>query len=223
MKCPICRSELLVTGKAYLQTLNEHVTGDGEQCSIKNKYQCCNNGCIAFRGPCWNEDGDFYSMTYEKIGKEVKKVREEISKDKFIDGLKSAIGSFARKMDIECYKHDEDIYIRLVPTKKYFTGIKIEWQYEANEDGEVLSRRWKIRIIIKNGHYISGIHMFLYMFRKFRDLKKQYEGGYKVGPALKKCFIPWESEKRWWVLLSAWILRKLYPKLVNIWRERNES
>lgn len=61
MKCPICKTELKVTGQARLETLIEHVEDPNGIPSMKNKYQCPNENCIANQDELvWDEYGEYY-------------------------------------------------------------------------------------------------------------------------------------------------------------------
>ena len=96
MLCPCCKTELVITGQARLETLDEHVSSV-DPC-LKDKYECPNPSCATHEKCCWNDLGDCYSKTYgEKLP--------------FIDDNNGPFGSFTRRINIEIYKKDENFDI----------------------------------------------------------------------------------------------------------------
>jgi hypothetical protein len=98
------------------------------------------------------------------------------------------------------------------------------WKKQADEDGNILSRKPYIQILTRRPkditwtYYTSGISMFLYCIKQFKKLMKQYDKE-KKGWIYKEMQHymkrdPWD--KRWWVKLSAFILNKMYFKKYSL-------
>jgi len=91
MKCSICQSNLVVTGKAPLETLAEHVSSPEGPVSLKDKYTCSNPDCPGKNfDVCWNSYGEFYCKPFYAT--------REL---KFFENLHDAIGSQSRKVERE--------------------------------------------------------------------------------------------------------------------------
>jgi len=96
MKCPSCKSELIVSGQARLETVCEHVSNPNGIPSLKDKYICSDIDCETHNyGVCWNSGGEKYS--------------EYPDNSIYADNNDAPFGSFQRKLNIEIYKDDENI------------------------------------------------------------------------------------------------------------------
>lgn len=154
MLCPICKSVLVVTGQERLETLDEHVCDPNGEVCLKDKYECVNKRCSAYNRIMWEEGGDLY-WKGEWSRKEY---------FNFIDRNESPFGSFSRQMNIEIYKKDENFLLCTIFGRK----IYVKYLYKSNEDGDILSRKWKFELITKDGTiYISGLRMLMFSIRKF--------------------------------------------------------
>jgi len=158
MQCPHCRSDLVVTGMAYLETSIEHV-----ECvspSLKEKFECSNRDCKTHLcGIVWNRYGErYFGHTFKE----------------FINANDGPFGSWSRKANIEISKHDED-YTIIRLGKFHFEKI---FHYESNENGDILKRWSSIQIWIRREHgeelYMSGVRMFAYSVRTLENLKDQF-------------------------------------------------
>ncbi len=201
MLCPICSKELVVTGQARLETIEEHVCAPNEEICLKDKYECINEACSAYNRIMWGEDGDLYWKNGWS--------RKEYFN--FIDGNEAAIGSFSRKANVEIYKKDENFLLCTLFGNK----IYVKYLYKSNEDGDILSRKWKFEIIKKNGsYYISGFRMLMYSIRKFH--KNLVEKTIDEEKFEKEYLILNEWQKKdWWRRLSCWWART-YCLIVGI-------
>ena len=162
MLCPRCKSKLIVTDQAKLETLYEHVTCSSVR--MKDKYECSNPDCLTKTlWIAWNRMGERYDMSpfythkrhnYEHI---------------FIDGNDAPFNSFQRQMNVEISKNDEN--------KKLYLGkyiIEVKYLYKSNENGDVLQRKRKYKLFKKcnDGGYLlcNGLSMFLYSLRSYKNL-----------------------------------------------------
>jgi hypothetical protein len=157
MKCPICRTELVITGQAYLETLLEHVFG--QSASLKSKYQCPETSCVAFKDELvWNEDGEYYGGRLESFGK----------KYQFINDNKAPFGSFQRQLNVEIGKKDENFDL----LNLYFIRLHVEYKYTSNTDGDVLSRHSRLVILIRAGrsyrYWSPPFMIFFHCLKMFR-------------------------------------------------------
>jgi hypothetical protein len=145
MKCPICHTELVITGQARLETLEEHVCGSGREVSLKDKYECPEKNCLAHGIYCWNEMGEEYV--------------EDFVKSRKFDKLNMApYGSFQRQMNVEIYKKglpDRTKSIKIGRYKMFF-----EYKYVADEDGRVLLRK-KVFTMTKQDKDCPDCHIYV--------------------------------------------------------------
>jgi len=149
MKCPVCKSELIVLEQKYLETLIEHV--ENIPPSLKDSYICSNSNCASHKFNIhWNEYGETYSDFSN---------REFFQ---FIDNNNAPFGSYQRKSNVEIYKKDEN--------KKYKIfgwTLEIEWKYKSNLDGDILSKKPKLVLWTpEHTMYISGISMLVFLLQK---------------------------------------------------------
>ena len=197
--CPLCRSELAITGQARLETILEHVECS-EEISLKNKYECSNEDCPTRNVVFWNQDGELYTHEYVAY-----------KSLKFIDDNDAPFGSHQREFNVTCYKHDEDYDL--------YVGRKWRWQitftYTANENGEILSRKrhlkfWKRDKSGMEIHHIPGIHMFIYTIKSFRKHLDFYEINH---PAIQRDLVLHEWQKEdWWRRYAHPIKKWLYNR-----------
>ena len=182
MLCPICKTELKVTGQERLVTLDEHISCC-EEISLKDKYQCLNKNCEASIDELmWGEDGAYYPQ-----GKNWGK------KYVFIDNNNGPFGSFQRKCNIMVYKHDEDFYpIKdlKIPFSKTKIDLKVSYNYESNEDGAILKRSPKLDLIINGEYYSSGIKMLIFCIKHFYRQDPKYRMKHEV--------LNFDWDRRWW-------------------------
>jgi len=192
MLCPICKSELVVTGQERLETLDEHVSNPNEP-SLKNKYECLNKECSGYDRFMWDEDGDLYHKHHWCDHKTFN----------FVNGNDGAFGSFARRVNVEIYKKDENFLLCTLFGRKIF----IKYLYKSNDDGDILKRTWKFEILRKNGSfYISGWRMLIHMIRTFHknsyerfDNPERFESEYLE-------LRDWQK-KNWWRRVASWYAR----------------
>ena len=189
MKCPACRSILVITGQERLQTLTEHVENPNGRVSMKDKYECSNPLCVTHdTGICWDASGGMYSLNWKANSPKIN----------WIDNNNGAFGSIERKINVEVYKNDENIRVKIP-----FVNIvlEIDWQYKADEDGNVLSKKPSLKVWINNTLYISGIRMLIFSIRnhywKFNVNNKNEDFQYPIG----------SFAKDWWRWVAVFILR----------------
>ena len=138
-RCSVCR--------AFLDPGNYFTSEDAGGKRGTVKWTCKNHP-----GIYWSTEGDLYS-DYRGDKEAYMKVKDY----QYIDGLSSAFGTFARQLEVEIYKHDEDKYIKL------WGGwtMKLRAKYESNYFGDILKRRWKIEWIKDNIYQILNLPYFL--------------------------------------------------------------
>jgi len=148
LKCPICKSNLFISGKARLQTLDEHVFDPNGEVSLKDVYSCVSLECDSHAFEVvWSKDGEMYA-------------RKFIPSPIFINNNSAPFGTLMRKINVEIYKNDENLHLRF---SKYH--LELVWKYKADFDGNVLSKRPTFKLWINNILYVSGISMFVYSIK----------------------------------------------------------
>lgn len=188
MKCPHCKTDLVITGQARLETLSEHVCDPNGTPSMKDVYRCPNDLCPCHGKFSWNSDGDFYSSCEGLYTNP-----DEI----FQDGMFSAYGSIARQLDVE-------VYGKTLPKTKYlhpawmlwFFAPFIEYHATADFDGNIVKKWWTMGILKKDrssGRYRIGAH---FCWHTWKFLWKTFQRHLRRGN-LKKAFEP--SSNRAWV------------------------
>lgn len=159
--CPVCRERLVVTGKARLETLDEHVSDPNGTPALKIKYECSNEECATHKKLMWEEGGGMYHGWDTPYSE----------KFPFIDGNNAPFGSFERCTNVEVYKEDENFDLF-----KWWGGkVRVVYRYTSDNDGNILTRRRKYEIWVKERdkcytHYISGWSVFWYMVRRFHSI-----------------------------------------------------
>ena len=207
MFCPVCKSELIVTGQERLETLDEHVSCV-EEISFKNKYECSNPNCPTQGVACWNEDGEFYVNDWGKS-----------NSLQFIDNNNAPFGSFQRQANVEIYKKDEDYTLLTIGRYRF----KIKFHYISNKNGDILKRKWKLEIWVREHKfggemlYISGIHMLLFSICRFhrniRNLKKGCD--WCRNEIKSNLFLEDWQKKDWWRRVACWYINQ-YLKLIGV-------
>jgi hypothetical protein len=161
MKCPVCKTELVVWKQLRLETLSDHVLDpNGEQeLPLSDAYSCPNTkNCpctLADGGPVvfWNGDGDLYGNS---IGLP------------FIDNNNAPFGSLSRRLNVEIYKKDENKLLFTIPCWP-LKGWKVrsKYSYQSNEDGDILRRKFHLEWITNDGVYhIWGIKMLMFSLKE---------------------------------------------------------
>lgn len=190
MKCPSCKSELVVKGQERLETLVEHV--ECIEPSLKDSYICSNSDCVTHEfGIRWNDNGEMYSKKFSY-------------KDKiFIDNNNAPFGSFQRKLNVEIYKKDENKKFKI-----FGWIVEIKFKYQSNEDGDILKKSPKINLWEPAGDhhvlYIPGIHMFFYCVEKhFAKYNPDYYDDF---------VLPVRKNDDWWRKAAVYAIRVLDRK-----------
>lgn len=187
MKCPKCQHDLAKTREERIQTMSEHISNPNGTPSLKSLYQCVNSDCQCFRAFGWDSEGDFYALKYyHKVN------------DVFPDERYAAIGSFAKKMEVE-------VYGKGLPEKKYlhpalmlwFFQPYIEWHGISDENGNILKKWFTVGILkkdksFKNQYCIQAKfcwHTWAFLWKMFKrqynrkDYKKAFE------PSLNRAWV----------------------------------
>jgi len=157
MKCRFCDKELINGKDRQFETLSDHVCNpNSTEYPKRNIFECCDKECVANKvSGFWDEMGDFY-YDYRK-------------QDIIPKGRNSANGSYARQMEIEIEKHDEDFFI----WKGIKYCIEIKFEYMADEYGNILKRIPKIHILRRYFDSIKDI--FDFIFKKKRNFILIYD------------------------------------------------
>ena len=139
LRCSICGKPLKPTNYFQTEDCCQHV-------STTVKWVCPNHPEIY-----WDTQGEMYVVDYLKE-----------RTDEYINGLHNALGSFARKLEVEIYKKDENKQYKF-PFK---WTLQKEGVYTSNYEGDILSRKWKFHWIYKSTHFYSGTKKFIFSIPK---------------------------------------------------------
>lgn len=200
MHCPICKTELVEWKQLRLETLDEHVMN--AKPSYKMAYVCPNTktcaATLADGKPVvfWNENGELYGNPTGLP---------------FINNNDAPFGTFQRKINVEISKKDENKQIMVLPFwfPSVLSGMKIRtrWNYQSNEDGDILKRRLSFEYIRKDGViHLWGLRMVRYGFSTaFRSWKKAKFDNDRWGINELKQTVErkdW-AKKEWWRKVNA--------------------
>lgn len=184
MLCPVCKSELMITGKERLETLAEHVCDPNGEPRLKDKYECLNPGCKARGCLMWNAYGERYGA---------------LSYSEFVDNNDGPFGSFTRRANIEISKKDENHPLLGIETR--WGQIRVVYKYEADDNGNIL-KRWRTYEIWKRdgniGHrvVIPGIYLL------WCNLKWFWRGIVRGQKLQSSDLFLMSWDKRWWRILT---------------------
>jgi len=211
MFCPLCK-RLLITKDWFVYN---DLVGN----SYSPKYECDNKECELQKGNCfWNENGDYFSgdLGFTR------------SKELFPDNKYAALNSFAKKSEVEIYKHGLKRETRLHPAFcLWIVQPLIEHTYKSNYFGDVLKRGWKLKFLKKNktlgkGYNIycgpNGFRMFNFLLSEFKRDKKAFfnnptESNKKD---VLKHFEKNEWDNRWWRVLFTFFINTFYGKVKKL-------
>jgi hypothetical protein len=167
MLCPCCKSPLVITGMSLqidrLEALDENAEG-----AIRDKAECINPTCYAYRRLFWSLSGELYvvsgSMSEDDQRTFYQIYRQCTGSEKvttpFINNNMAPFGTIERAVRIND-KKDENRDFYLLGGR---FRLEIKYQYTADYDGEITSRIRKIRWWKRqeDGMYVMhtfGIHM----------------------------------------------------------------
>jgi hypothetical protein len=210
MYCPKCNESLCNGEKQMFETLYEHVENpDRRDFPLRNTWVCTNDKCIASKDPSnifWDESGDFYG-SYTDLGLHY-------------NDITSAYPSFARKQDIEIYKRNVKTEIYLHPAfMLWFLKPLIEFNYKADEWGQILKRTWKLKFLKKFDsseycvYYSFPLPIIIRHLVHVNTLIKEYNDSEYYKIILEDCFkdlAQWD--KRWWRHIELYLTRLLFYK-----------
>lgn len=172
--CPACKSKLLFGGSAIYQTSSEHVERPNHEPPLRPFYYCDNNLCDA--------NSPEETLTRHVITEKVQKTKPNslalfwddsgalygrMDGIKFIDGNEAPFGSFERKFNVEHRKRDENGTI----FKWLGIRIDVEYRYESNEDGKILSKKRNFMVWKKNNLGYTYVHR---PFSQLRFYNRQF-------------------------------------------------
>ena len=207
MFCPRCLSPLN-KGKdlRIYETLVEHVIDPNGIPTHKEYYYCSNDLCPTRK---YDIFWDFYGSDYRTMAS----MKESL----FILDCANAINSNSRKHTLEIRKKIITLF------KFYRIRIDLDKYPIVDKIGiKIKGYRYKIALLIKNGlvysYYNPGIKMFFYCIKDFNQkykllLEKQ---GQETIKDVIHCLEYRDWDKRWWKVLSIWVLNKLYPGLKDL-------
>lgn len=169
--CPICKTNL-INDEIEKSFYYEDVAGVD---NFTLKYICPNDKCVLSQSKSyWNDDGDFFSKDLDYY--EMKKL--------FPHDQYAALGSFAKRMEVEVYGKGlkRKIYLSEWWTLKWLKPM-IEFSYKGDNMGNVLSRSWKLKFLYKergrddySTYYTAPIVMcyllFKSQYKRINDYKK---------------------------------------------------
>jgi len=206
MLCPSCKTELVVKGQERLQTLGEHICNPNGVPSFKDKYVCPNADCIVASNVFWNSDGELYCEDFQKS-------HLHMQEGAYVDNNNAPFGSFRRKCNVEIYKKDENHTIFRMG-KYRFEKV---YSYQSNENGEILKRKWGVRIWKKEGNletlHIPGIKMLIFSIKQFHSQRK-----WKNTPDLLDESLLSFRRGDWWRKVAcryAFVVNKFFPAKIK--------
>lgn len=157
MKCPCCRTELIVKRQMRLETLEEHVCNPNGEPSLKNAYECSNRDCPSVPPALvWDEFGSLYVT-----GKDF-----YTSKGiPFINNNNAPFGSFERRWNVERDDiRNGSFIIPCWPLKGW--SVHFYCHRLADENGDVIAKKHYLCWVRPDGYrHIWGIHMFVFCLR----------------------------------------------------------
>lgn len=114
--------------------------------------------------------------------------------------------SWAKKKEIELDKHDEDFIL----LNLFFVRWKVKFEYEGNEQGQILSRKFKIETYVRSDHgwqlHYSNLHMYIFCIQWFKSILNRYERNpdnkYVVEELLRE--FEADGDRRFYKILSKW-------------------
>lgn len=210
--CPICTFPLFINGQAKLETLSEHICNLDDVC-LKDKYQCSNEACEAFKDELvWTENGEYFGAFAKGVP-----FRKKYA---FVDNNNGPFNSFQRATNVKVYKKDENKTL----FELFRFRVDKEYTYDADTSGNVTKREWKLRYWIRSKDkdnpsytsYIPGIHMFFFSLRDFKNKRERWEKNKPniyIRSELHDEFFPRWKDDRWWKRLSTWYFNFFYRAL----------
>jgi len=204
MKCSICRTELVAGEMLRLETLDEHVCNPNGEIRLKQSFVCPNETCEAnIQEILWNQWGDAYGT----FGKSLP----------FVNGLMSAFGLFARQLEVEIHKHDEDYLLCSIPRWRFLPmkgwEIWVYFIYKSDEDGNILRRKRKLRFVNeRHCWHVWGASMLWFQLKRIFSAWKTL----RKNPNATWCREQLEdyancsgfsTEREWWRRVSAVVAR----------------
>jgi len=221
MKCPACKTDLVVTGQAALETLNEHVMC--HEPTVKAVFQCPNKKCKAHEyGAVWNHGGEYYSynMTFEQSN--------ELKEKYFIGKNDGPFGTITRRLNVEvsCAGLKKSTWLSSAWTLGWLKPV-IRYKYKSNEDGEVLEKGWNMEFYRrdrgskKGSHCIlwhSDYHMIKFCLKQFLKRKESFEKATtekNIKFTAKRVIDEFKesSDKRRYKRIYKWLINFFYPRL----------
>ncbi len=215
MLCPRCKSELKPYKMRRLQTLEEHVWQPNDLPSLKMSYRCSSANCpTRIAGVVWNRDGELYYDNYA-----------ELKKIQFINNNNAPFGTSQRQYNVEIYKHDEERIFFNFPDIRFFPlrgwKIKLEWKYQSNKNGEILSKRPRFKWITKENVYHNwGMNMLIFCLkghlRNWRMFKKDPKNiSFFYNDLIETIKRKSWPDKEWWRIVDIFIAELLLKRLLK--------
>ncbi|MFA5187134.1 MAG: hypothetical protein WC551_11680 [Patescibacteria group bacterium] len=151
MRCSVCGTPLVPAGMFRCEDACSGVYTDF-------KYTCPNHPLIFF-----GFDGEIFFTPRSPETFEAD--YNEYSQYQYINGLRSAFGSFARKIEVEIYKQDEK---KFYPLTNRWTLV-VYYEYKSNENGDILQRKRHFRFLKDHFYHTFAITI---LYQSFRDVHK---------------------------------------------------
>jgi len=169
MICPFCKEDLVQDADQSYVTIVEHVCDpNAVQKCRRPTWVCSNKMCCTkalHLAPFWDKDGEFYGADIHDG-----------------TGFNSALNSFARKIDVEIRKKDEN---RTSFIWRGFSMHKI-YTYTANDMGHVVSRKHHYRFDMAGFWGSSGSNPISAIYNTIRDKIFRFGSGYWKTPEQRK-------------------------------------
>ncbi len=205
MLCPICKSELILgEGLKKYETLEEHVCSPNDEPCAKEYFICSNTSCVTHSFVFWDHMGESYRLNTNYLE----------MKEKYPYTV--PMNSWAKKKEIELEKHDEDFIL----LNLFFVRWKIKFEYEGDEQGNILSRKSKIEAQIRSKHgwqlHHSNLHMFIFCINWFKSILDRYERNPMNNYVIEELLREFESnkgDKRVYKIFANWWINWRYARV----------
>lgn len=208
MRCPVCKSDLIFgEGKRAYQTLVEHVCDPNSDVNEKDYLICSNKDCEIGSHLFWDDFGDAYSFdnSYFEL------------KERF--GKLYPYGSFRMKSWVEHEKTDENFTL----LNLFFIKWRIVFQYEADTNGNVLSKKPKIETSIRKGNawtlHLSSWHMLKFSIEWFEGIIKRHldnPNNKYVSRELAREYESIRESRLLYKKVAGWWIKQKYGQIVKM-------
>ena len=218
MLCPVCKKQLVDWQQLKLDDPADYSNGE---VPLRWGYHCPDVKCqTRTNGIFWNYDGELYINNLSPYFN-----RSEKAKIPYIDGNDAPFGTLWRKLKAETPNSDKDKLLVTFPLwfPNVLKGMKIyrEYNYQSNEEGDILKCYTNLKYIREDGCYHSwGINMLIFSFKGIYREWKSVRNNPKDTFSLKRLqdyIIRKDWDKDWW---RNWSSKVAYIAIWDITRRK---